>query len=87
MRALAAALDNNATLTSLSLGLNNIGAEGARSLAATLDTNRVLQHLAVDDNIAADIKNFAGYRLRINKLVPKADLWVASAVARRVELG
>jgi hypothetical protein len=47
----------------------------------------VLQHLAVDDNIAADIKNFVGDRLRINKLVPKADLWVASAVARRVELG
>ena len=40
----------------------------------------------MDDNIAADIKNLVGDRLRVNKLVPKVALWVASAVARRVEL-
>jgi hypothetical protein len=65
---------------------SGIGAQGARPLEAALDTNRVLQHLAVDYIIAADIKNLMGDRLRVNKLVPKVVLWVASAVARRVEL-
>ncbi len=85
-RSLAAALDNNATLTNLDLAENNIGAEGARSLAAALDTNRTLQHLALDHTIAADIKNLVEDRLRVIKLVRKVALWVASAVARRVEL-
>jgi hypothetical protein len=62
------------TLTSLDLRNNNIGAEGARSLAAALDKNRMLQHLAVDENIAADIKNLVGDRLRVNKVVPKVAL-------------
>jgi hypothetical protein len=33
-----------------------------------------------------DIKNFVADRLRLNKLVLKVASWVASAVARRVEL-
>ena len=33
-----------------------------------------------------DIKNFVADRLRVNKLVLKVASWVASAVARRVEL-
>jgi hypothetical protein len=37
--ALSAALDKNATLTSMQLGHNTIGAEGARFLAAALDKN------------------------------------------------
>ena len=85
-RSLAAALRNNATLTSLDLGCNNVGDEGARSLAAALDMNRVLQRLLVSNLITADIKNLMRDRLRVNKLVPKIALWVASAVARRVEL-
>jgi hypothetical protein len=86
-RLLAAALDNNATLTSLDLAWNNIGAEGARSLAAALDNNATLTSLDLaGNNIGADIQNLVGDRLRVNKLVPKVALWVASAVARRVEL-
>ena len=46
----------------------------------------MLQHLVVDGNIAANIKNLVEDRLRVNKLVLKVALWVASAVARRVEL-
>jgi hypothetical protein len=33
-----------------------------------------------------DVKNFVADRLRVNKLVLKVASWVASAVARRVEL-
>jgi hypothetical protein len=88
-RSLAATLDNNATLTSLYLDGNNIGAEGAQSLAATLDNNATLTILHLFYNNIGDegrIKNLVGDRLRVNKLVPKVALWVASAVARRVEL-
>jgi hypothetical protein len=47
----------------------------------------VLQLLKQDgNNIAADIKNLVADRLRVNKLVLKVALWVASAAARRVEL-
>jgi hypothetical protein len=85
--ALATVLANNATLTSLHLALNNIGAEGARSLAAALDNNATLTSLDLaGNNIGADIQNLVGDRLRVNKLVPKVAFWVASAVARRVEL-
>ena len=64
-----------------------INAQGARSLAAALDTNRVLQFLKQDgNNIAADIKNLVADRLRVNKLILTVALWVASAAARRVEL-
>ena len=38
------------------------------------------------DYASEDIKNFAAGRLRVNKLVLKVVSWVASAVARRVEL-
>jgi hypothetical protein len=86
-RSLAAALHNNATLTYLGLWGNDIGDEGARSLAAALDTNRVLQHLSLGNNgITADIENLVKDRLRVNRLVPLIASWVASAVARRVEL-
>ncbi len=44
------ALDNNATLTSLDLSFNNIGAEGARSLAAALDNNATLMSLDLHYN-------------------------------------
>jgi hypothetical protein len=66
----------------------NIGAEGARSLAAALDTNRMLQHLTLNDNniYEVDDKNIVGDRLRVNKLVLEVTSWVASAEARRVEL-
>jgi hypothetical protein len=85
-RSLAAALDNDATLTRLDLENNNIGADGARALAAALDTNRMLQRLDLGYNIAAEIMNLVGERLGVNKLVLKVASWVASAVARRVEL-
>jgi hypothetical protein len=43
MRSLArGSLDRNATLTGLDLSRNNVGAEGARSLAAALDMNATL---------------------------------------------
>jgi hypothetical protein len=87
VRAFAAALDNNETVTELSLCENNIGAQGAQSLAAALDTNRSLQHLMLDGNdIAADIEILVRDRLHVNNLILKAHAWVASAVARRVEL-
>ncbi len=44
-RSIIAALTRIATLTSLDLSYNDIGAEGARSLAAALDSNRILQAL------------------------------------------
>jgi hypothetical protein len=50
----------------------------------------MLQYLALHgNNIAADINNLVGWRPPsrfINKLVLKVALWVASAVASRVEL-
>jgi Ran GTPase-activating protein (RanGAP) involved in mRNA processing and transport len=90
-QSLAAALYNNATLTSLDLAENNIEDEGARSLATALDNNATLTSLDLaGNNIGADIQNLVGDlvgdRLRVNELVPKVALWVASAVARRVEL-
>jgi hypothetical protein len=54
VRLLAAALDNNATLTSLDLGVNNIGDEGARSLAAALDNNASLTSLSLWYNNIGD---------------------------------
>ncbi len=44
--------DNNATLTYLNLNNNNIGAQGARSLAAALDNNATLTFLNLN-NIGA----------------------------------
>jgi hypothetical protein len=47
----------------------------------------MLQHLDLyGNNISTDIWNFVAYRLRVNKLVLKVASWIASAVARRVEL-
>jgi hypothetical protein len=84
-RSLAAALDNNSTLTRLDLAFNNIGDEGARLLAAALNATLTSLDLGFND-IGADIQNLVVDRLRVNKLVPKVALWVASAVMRRVEL-
>jgi hypothetical protein len=40
-----------------------------------------------DNNVSSkDLTNLVTDRLRVNKLVLKTDSWVASAVARRVEL-
>ncbi len=87
VQSLAAALEKNAALASLDLWGIHIGTEGARSLAAALDNNATLTSLDLaGNNIGADIQNLVGDRLRVNKLVPKVALWVASAVARRVEL-
>jgi hypothetical protein len=40
----------------------------------------------MDSSTSDDIMNFVADRLRVNKLVLKVASWVASAVARRVEL-
>ena len=40
----------------------------------------------MDSSTSDDIKNFVADRLRVNKLVLMVASWVASAVARRVEL-
>jgi hypothetical protein len=85
-RSLAAALHNNAALTSLDLWRNDIGNEGARALAAALDTNRVMQCLVLSGNTKPDIKDLVDDRLHVNYLVDEIASWVASAVARRVEL-
>jgi hypothetical protein len=54
-RALAAALDNNATLTSLDLTANDIDAEGARALTSALDNNATLATLNLTrNNIGAE---------------------------------
>jgi hypothetical protein len=62
---------------------NRHDAEGVRSLAAALDTNRMLQHLNSGryniNNIKADIEILVG--LGVNKLVLKVASWVVSAVA------
>ncbi len=47
---LACARPNNTTLTTLYLGSNNIGAEGARTLAASLDNNATLMSLDLFNN-------------------------------------
>jgi hypothetical protein len=84
---LAAALGNNATLTSLDLDGNNIGAQGAQSLAAVLHTNRTLLHLELDShNINMDIENLVAERLDVNKLALMVPAWVALAVARLTEV-
>jgi hypothetical protein len=85
-RTLAAALANSATLTTLYLFNNNIGAEGARARAAVLDTNRTLQILVLGGDVTADIRNVVADRLRVTRLAPEVAAWVASALARRVEL-
>ena len=85
--ALVTVLATNTTLRVLTLYSNRIGPVGARALAAALDNNATLTSLSLyNNNIGADIQNLVGDRLRVNKLVPKVALWVASAVARRVEL-
>jgi hypothetical protein len=48
---LAAALENNATLTSLVLYNNNIGAQGARALTAALPNNATLTALGLNGNV------------------------------------
>lgn len=55
--ALAAALEKNATLTSLRLDENEIGDEGALALAAALDKNATLTSLYINDNSSARIKH------------------------------
>jgi hypothetical protein len=47
---LTSTTENNATLTTLFLGNNNIGDEGARALAAALDNNATLTRLDLDGN-------------------------------------
>ncbi len=47
---LAAALDNNATLTSLDLDGDKLGAQGARLLAAALDNTAMLTSLNLASN-------------------------------------
>ncbi len=42
--------ENNATLTTLFLGNNNIGDEGVRAFAAALDNNATLTRLDLDGN-------------------------------------
>jgi hypothetical protein len=51
---------------SLDLDENRIGNEGAQSLAAALDTNRVLKRLMLDGNTSTWTSKT--YRLRVNKL-------------------
>jgi len=48
--ALAEALKQNSTLTTLGLRLNNLGPEGARHIAAALGSNSSLEQLDVRDN-------------------------------------
>ena len=56
-------------------------------LALALDSNRILQHLDLSRNsINTDMENLVRARHRFYKLVLKVASWVASAMARRVEL-
>ena len=74
--ALAAALRNNATLTSLCLSGNNIGAEGAQSLAAALDNNATLTRLDLgDNNIGAEGARALAAALRNNATLTSLGLF------------
>jgi hypothetical protein len=86
-KSLAAALENNATLTNLRLVGNNIGDQGARALVAALDTKRILQQLNLFiNNINADIEDMVADRLGVNKLDRRVPAWVAYAVVRLTEV-
>ncbi len=80
-RALAAALNNNATLKELRVSENDIGTEGAHALADALDANRTLLELYLD-NIEQSVTYVTEDRLHLNTLIADGRMTAWAEVRR-----
>ena len=91
VRALAAALEKNSTLTSIDLSYNNIGDEGVASMAAALEKNSTLTSIDLRANdigvegaaslAAALEKNstLTSLDLQLNEIGEQTDFWTKSS--------